>query len=164
MINQLNSKIRPSLKKSQQLLYYIIQSKDKVEDKTKLAKLQYFADFIHYAFHGQPISQQEIIYTKQKQGLLSRNFTDDIEVLKLSGLIDETSKYNYVIKKKVNISLSNEEIRTVQYVLKKYGDLSYSDLVGICHSQVPYLATKEGAIAEFFTAYNLVDEYKDYAG
>ncbi len=156
------SKTQPALTKSQQLLYYIIQSKDKVEDKTKLAKLQYFADFIHYAFYNKPVSQEGIIYTKQKQGLLARTFTDDIEALKSFGIVSETPKYNYFVKKRIDIALTPKEIKTIKYVLKKYGDLSYSELVNICHSQVPYLATKEGAIAEFFTAYNLVDDYKDY--
>lgn len=164
MITQMRSKTQPNLTKSQQLLYYIIQSKDKVEDKTKLAKLQYFADFIHYAFHNKPISQEEIIYTKQKQGLLARTFSNDVETLKNLGVIGETPKYNYSVKKNVNVTLTKEEIKTIEYVLNKYGDLSYSELVNICHSQVPYLATKEGAIAEFFTSYNLVDDYKDYAG
>lgn len=157
-------KTQPTLTKSQQLLYCIVQSKDRVEDKTKLAKLQYFVDFIHYAFHDKPVSQEEIIYAKQKQGLLARNFTNDIDTLKALGIIGETPKYNYFVKKKVDIALTLEEKRTIKYVLNKYGELPYSNLVDICHNQVPYLATKEGAIAEFFTAYNLVDDYKDYAG
>lgn len=151
-----------TLTKSQQLLYYIIQSQSKVEDKTKLAKLQYFSDFIHYAFHNKPISQEEIIYTKQKQGLLARNLTNDIETLKTFGIITESPKYNYSTKKNVNTGLTSDEIKTIKYVLDRYGKLSYSELVDICHSQTPYLATKTGAVAEFFTAYNLVDEYKDY--
>lgn len=164
MSSSMTLKTQPNLTKSQQLLYYIIQSQDRIEDKTELAKLQYFVDFIHYAFHDKPVSQEDIIYAKQKQGLLARNFTNDIDTLKALGVISETPKYNYFVKKKVNTALTPEEIRTIKYVLNKYGELSYSELVDICHNQVPYLATKEGAIAEFFTAYNLVDDYKDYAG
>ena len=152
----------PELTKSQQLIYKIIETQNIVEDKTKLAKLQYFVDFINYAFHDKPVSQKEIIYTKQKQGLLSRTLSGDIETLKSFGLIDEPTKYHYALKKKIDVTLSKEDIKTIEYVLSKYGTLSYLDLVNICHSQVPYLATKDGAIAEFFTAYNLVDDYDDY--
>ena len=53
--------------------YYIDLFKRRVvEDKTKLAKLQYFGDFYHYAFYNHPISDDGMIYTKQKQGPLSR--------------------------------------------------------------------------------------------
>lgn len=148
--------------KSQQLLYKLIESQGEIDDKTKLAKLQYFADFIHYAFNNKPISQEDIIYTKQKQGLLSRSLTNDIKELEAAGLIEEKPKYNYRIKNSVKIDFSDKENHTVNYVLNKYGNLSYAELVDICHSQVPYLATKDGAVAEFFTAYNLVDEYQDY--
>lgn len=148
--------------KSQQLIYKLIESQGEIDDKTKLAKLQYFADFIHYAFNNKPISQENIIYTKQKQGLLSRSLTSDIKELEVAGLIEEKPKYHYRIKKNTRTTLNSKEIQTIDYVLSKYGKLSYSELVDICHSQVPYLATKDGAVAEFFTAYNLVDEYKDY--
>ena len=51
--------------KSQKLLYSLIKKGEVIEDKTKLAKLQYFADFIHYAFYNHPISDEGMIYTKQ---------------------------------------------------------------------------------------------------
>jgi len=43
-----------------------------VDDKTKLAKLEYFSDFIHYAFNDEAISGE--IYSRQKQGPLARSF------------------------------------------------------------------------------------------
>jgi len=148
--------------KSQILIYELIKSRDEIDDKTKLAKLEYFCDFIHYAFNNEPISQKDIIYTKQKQGLLARSLTNDLLALKSSGLIEESPRYHYRIKKNATVNLSAKEKKTVNYVIEKYGNLSYDELVDICHSQVPYLATKDGAVAEFFTAYNLVDEYPDY--
>ncbi|PIU03872.1 hypothetical protein COT44_01145 [Candidatus Shapirobacteria bacterium CG08_land_8_20_14_0_20_39_18] len=151
------------LTKSQQLLYQIIKSKGELEDKTKLVKLQYFADFIHYAFNNQPISQTSIVYTREKQGLLSRNFNSDLAVLKEEGLISESPKYHFRVKKEIETEFNKKEIKTIDFVLKKYGDVPYSDLVSICHSQIPYLSTTVGGVAEFFTAYNLVDEYSDYA-
>jgi len=154
-----------SLTKSQWLLYSIIRLHGgQINDKTKLAKLEYFADFIHYAFHSVPISSvQENIYTRQKQGALSRTLTADLEKLKESGLIDYSSKYSYKIKKDKEIPLTREEFKTIKFVLEKYGDREWEELVDICHNQTPYLSAPEKGVIEYFTAFNLVDEYPDYA-
>lgn len=148
---------------SQKLLYLLIKKGGVIEDKTKLAKLQYFADFIHYAFYNRPISGQEMIYTKQKQGPLSRNLTEDLENLKKDGFIIEQPNYHYKVNKEIKIDLSSEEEKTIDFVMSKYAKASYKELIDICHSQAPYLSTGEGQIVEFFTAYNLVDDYPDYA-
>jgi len=148
--------------KTQKLLLSLIQHNNGIEDKTKLAKLQYFADFIHYAFHSIPISEPEIIYTKQKQGPLSRTLTDDLENLKQMGLITEKPKYHYNLAKSIDVNFSPEEKKTINYVVSKYGKLSYNELIDICHSQAPYLSAGKDDIVEFFTSYNLVDEYPDY--
>lgn len=149
--------------KSQQLLYYIIQNKGYIEDKTKLAKLQYFTDFIHFAFHNKPISDEVLVYTRQKQGPLARTFGSDIDALKEMGFIIEDPQFHYKIVKMAKISLSIEEKKTIDYVLQKYGKLSYKELMDICHEQEPYLSTQDGGVIEYFTAYNLVDSYPDYA-
>lgn len=149
--------------KSQQLLYELIKRSGVVEDKTKLAKLEYLADFIHYAFHDSTISEESNIYTRQKQGPLSRTLTSDLEALKESGCLEEDPKFNYRIKSDCETSLNEKEIKTVDYVLGKYRNSSWKELVDITHHQAPYLSTKESGIVELFTAYNLVDEYPDYA-
>jgi len=148
--------------KSQLLLYYLIKKRGLMEDKTKLAKLQYFSDFIHYAFHNQPISQESIVYTRQKQGPLSRILDIDIEVLKKEGIIIEDQRFHYKVAKDISENLNGEEQKTVDYVMKKYGELSYKELMDISHEQAPYLSATSGSIIEFFTSYNLVDEYSDY--
>ena len=125
------------LTKSQQLLYLIIKSKGELEDKTKLAKLQYFVDFIHYAFNNQPVSQTSIVYTREKQGLLSRNFNSDLMVLKEKGYVSESPKYHFSVNKKTEIEFNKKELKTINFVLKKYGNIPYSELVSICHSQIP---------------------------
>ena len=152
-----------TLTKSQQLLYYIIKKREELEDKTKLAKLEYFVDFIHFAFHDKPISQEEIVYTREKQGPLALNFNEDLRVLKTGGCIEENPKYHFKTTKDCQVDFTSKELKTIDYVLEKYGKESYKDLVQISHSQAPYLSTKEGNVVELFTAYNLVDEYADYA-
>jgi len=152
------------LTKSQQLLLYLIELKGgNVDDKTKLAKYQYFTDFIHFAFNNIPVSESTILYTKQKQGPLSRSFSDDLEKLKSTGYLEESPKYNFKLTKRVFPNkLTSKEKKTAQFVISKYGNLNYQELVSICHSQEPYLSADQKAIIEFFTAYNLVDEYPDY--
>lgn len=149
--------------KSQQLLYYLIKSKGVMEDKTKLAKLQYFADFIHFAFNNSPISEENILYTREKQGPLSRTFNPDLDALKEGGYIAESPKYHFKVTKEFKPDFTEKELKTINFVIKKYGDLPYSELVSICHAQVPYLSSTDGGIVELFTSYNLVDEYPDYA-
>lgn len=148
--------------KSQQLLCYIIGKLGGVDDKTKLAKLEYFVDFIHFAFHDTPVSQKEIVYTRQKQGPLAFNFNDDLVELKSEGCITEKPQYHFNVIKDCPSDFTADELKTIDYVLEKYGKQSYKDLVEISHSQTPYLSTKEGNVVELFTAYNLVDEYADY--
>ena len=79
-------------------------------------------------------------------------------------MIEEKPEYNFSIKKEVESPFSSLENTTIDYVLRKYGNLSYSELMDICHAQIPYLSANEGGIVEFFTAYNLVDDYQDYVG
>ena len=148
------------LTKSQQLIYKIIKTLEKVEDKTKLAKLQYLADFIHYAFHDNFISGKEVVYSKQKQGPLANTLSSDLEALKNQKVIDENPSFNYKVKKPVELKLSDDEIKTIEYVCDKYGRLNWKDLVSISHEQEPYLSATEGGIIESFTAYNLIDDHE----
>lgn len=152
-----------NLTKSQQLLYCIIKKMGGIEDKTKLAKLEYFVDFIHFAFNDKPVSQEEIVYTREKQGPLALNFNDDLRALKADSCIEENPQYHFKIAKECPIDFDAKELKTIDYVLEKYGKESYHDLFQISHSQAPYLSTREGNVVELFTAYNLVDEYADYA-
>ena len=150
------------LTKSQKLLYTIIQELGGVDDKIKLAKFQYFSDFIHYAFHDKPISEISSIYEKRPFGPLSRSFNFDLNKLISLGLVDQKGKYDYSTKKKINTNLSGDELKTIKYVTGKYAKYSYDVLTSITHGQIPYLSTNDGGVVEYDTAYNLVDEYPDY--
>jgi uncharacterized phage-associated protein len=150
---------------SQALLLEIIKRLGgEVKDKTVLAKLQYFSDFIHYAFHDQSISQPDNFYQRRKQGPLSRDFNEDLTALCNAGLLKQNSAHHYSIQGKTDTKLSENELKTVDFVVNRYGNLSYDELVKISHSQIPYLsASGNGAVIEYFTAYNLIDEYPEYA-
>ena len=151
-----------TLTKSQQLLYTIIQKLGGVDDKVKLAKLAYFSDFIHYAFHDKPISEENNLYQKRDFGPLSVSFNSDLDYLLKSGLIQTPKKYHFSVKNDANIDLNKEEVGTITYVLNKYSSYPYDVLADISHKQIPYMSADNGGIIDYNTAYNLVDEYPDY--
>ena len=153
------------LKKSQKLLLYIVSALGECEDKTKLAKLQYFCDFISKAFYDASISGENYRYQRNKQGPLAYHFNEDLAVLTSNGFLSEAKKFHY--KPVVCIDhLANEfeqnEIKVIDYVLLKYGKLNWRELRDISHEQVPYLSTSEMNEVPLFTAYNLVDDYPDF--
>ena len=151
-----------TLTKSQGLLYLLIKKLGEVDDKIKLAKYEYFADFIHHAFNSKPISDESSLYERREYGPLSVSFNSDLEHLIKMGLIESKKKYHYSVKKKVKLDLDDKELRTIEYVLNKYSDYSYDVLTDISHKQIPYLSANDGGIIDYNTAYNLVDEYPDY--
>ena len=152
-----------NLTKSQGLLYTLIKGLGESDDKVKLAKIAYFADFIHYAFHNKPISEVTNLYQKRDYGPLSVSFNSDLKQLIKSGLVKSDRQYHFKIAKEADVSLDREELKTVQYVLDKYGQYPFDVLTDISHKQIPYLSASEGGIIDYNTAYNLVEEYPDYA-
>lgn len=150
------------LSNAQSVLYCIIERAGGVDNKIKLAKLQYLVDFIHYAFHDAPASGDGIIYTRQNRGPLSRSLTGDLEVLKDRGLVCEDPGFHYTAVGSGMCRVGADESYTIEYVLGRYGKLSWKELEDLSHRQIPYLAAEEGGVIEFFTAYNLIDDHEDY--
>lgn len=151
-----------TLSKSQALLYVLIKGLGEADDKVKLAKLAYFADFIHYAFHNKPISEETSVYQKRDYGPLSVTFNSDLRQLTEAGLVKSDKRYHFKTTKDVRTHLDKEEQKTINYVLKKYGQYPFNVLTDISHKQIPYLSANEGGIIDYNTAYNLVEEYADY--
>lgn len=148
---------------SQELLYCLIKGLGVSDDKVKLAKLAYFADFIHYAFHDRPISEETNVYQKRNFGPLSISFNADLRALKEEGLIESLQKFHFnPTKKKVEVKLDKDQLYTIKYVLDKYKDYSFNTLAELSHKQTPYLTATEGGVIDYNTAYNLVEEYSDY--
>jgi uncharacterized phage-associated protein len=152
-----------SLTKSQSLLYTLIKGLNEADDKVKLAKLAYFADFIHYAFHDKPISEETNLYQKRNFGPLSVSFNADLKYLLDNGLITSNQKYHFKSAKEIKTDLDEAEMKTVGYVLGKYSKYPFDVLADISHKQIPYLSATEGSVIDYNTAYNLVEQYPDYA-
>ena len=155
-----------NLTKSQLLLLELVEKLGgEVDDKIKLAKLQYFSDFIHQAFNDVPISDSDNFYQRREYGPLLRTFNDDLKVLCDTGLLKQKGAYHYQVGKTIqNKGFSPKEEKTMDFVVSRYGRSSWKELCRISHSQIPFLsASGDGAVIEYFTAYNLVDEYPEYA-
>ncbi len=151
-----------TLTKSQRLLYALITLLGEADDKVKLAKLAYFSDFIHYAFHNKPISEATNLYQKRDYGPLAVSFNSDLKYLVDNGVIESKKLYHFKAKKKLDLDLTKDELKTVKYVLEKYSNYPFNILADISHKQIPYISADEGGIIDYNTAYNLVDEYSDY--
>ena len=151
-----------TLTKSQSLLYSLIKTLGEADDKVKLAKLAYFSDFIHYAFHDKPISEETNVYQRRDYGPLSITFNSDLKHLAEQGIISSKQPYHFNVVKDVEINLSAEEQKTIDYVVNKYSAFPYDVLANISHKQIPYLSAPEGGVVDYNTAYNLVGEYPDY--
>lgn len=155
--------IESKLTKSQKLLYEIIKELGgSVGDKVKLAKLEYFSDFIHFAFNDTPISEITSLYEKRTYGPLSRAFNTDLVALIDLKVLKQTNSYSYNVLATQDSGLTNDEKKTVRYVVNKYKNNTWKELVEISHEQIPYIASVEGGIVEYATSYNLVDDYADY--
>lgn len=151
-----------TLTKSQSLLYSLIQKLGEADDKVKLAKLAYFADFIHYAFHNKPISEETNLYQRRDFGPLSVSFNSDLKHLREEGLIQSPAPYHFNVKKEVQLDLDEDELKTIQYVIDRYAKYPFNILADISHKQTPYISATEGGVIDYNTAYNLVEEYPDY--
>lgn len=161
----LHKKSVSNLDKSQKLLLYLNTSLNGCDDKTKLAKLQYFCDFISKAFYDSSISGEDYRYQKNKQGPLAFKYNRDLDKLVEDGFLERDGKYHH----KPNIGLgalkaefSSNEIKVMDYVLSKYGKLNWRELMNISHEQVPYKSAMDMSEIPLFTAYNLVDDYCDF--
>lgn len=152
------------MSKSEYLLYEIVRVLVGTDSKVKIAKLQYLADFIHYAFNDRPISDKNVLYNRQKHGPLSLSFNSDLSSLVDKEYLANPNGYYHKCTDKSPPSelFSKKERYTLDFVLNKYSNLSYKDLKDISHTQIPYLSAEKGGMVHLYTAYNLVDEYPDY--
>ena len=147
---------------SQSVLVELLRGLGETTNKLKLAKLEYLVDFLHYAFHSRPASGEGVLYERRQYGPLARSFNADLADLARLGLIRQAPRNYYALAGTTEPSLCPETQATLRYVLDRYGKLSTNELLALCHAQEPYLSTSAGAVIEFFTAYNLLDDHQDH--
>lgn len=114
--------------------------------KTKLNKLLFYADFIHYYTYGTSISGSR--YVHLPYGPVPDGYEDTLEALQHYGVIDISEKNSAELIASGDNSavdfLTPEEQKTVSWVMKTYGDMSASQLTEISHRERAYKNTRSG--------------------
>jgi uncharacterized phage-associated protein len=114
--------------------------------KTKLNKLLFYADFIHYYTYGTSISGSR--YVHLPYGPVPDGYEDTLEALQHYGVVDISEKNSAeLISSGENSALdflTPEEQRTVAWVAKTYGEMSASQLTEISHRERAYKNTRTG--------------------
>ena len=120
--------------------------------KKKLAKLLYFIDFDFYEIHEKSITGDR--YYARDMGPLGAKLQEELQTMAAKKLIrmreektsdraelEPTIVYEATVKPD-NSVLSEEEIKMIQRVAKKYGRLTGKQLQDISHNEAPYIGTQ----------------------
>lgn len=114
--------------------------------KTKLNKLLFYADFIHYYWHGTSISGSR--YVHLPYGPVPDGYEDTLEALQHYGVVDISEQNSAELitsgdNSAVNF-LAPEEQQTLEWVTKAYGNMSASQLTELSHREKAYRNTRAG--------------------
>jgi uncharacterized phage-associated protein len=135
-----------NLEKFKQTFIYLISkvgAKPNV-GQTVLYKLLYFIDFDYYEKYEEQL--MGLTYIKNQYGPTPREFKKVVEAMQKDGLIDsaETEHFSHTQKKyfpvlSPNLSkLSGQEVDMIDSVIKRYSDLSASQLSDLSHQDTPW--------------------------
>ena len=136
-----------------------IAEKGKDVYKTKLNKLLFYADFTNYYLHGRSISGSH--YVHLPYGPVPEDYESHLRAAAETGAIRlETAGTDAMVvrpgeAKNEGDSLSEEERKTIDWVLDSYGQLSTNAISDLSHREKAYKFTKQGeqiayAYAKFF--------------
>jgi len=114
--------------------------------KTKLNKLLFYADFIHYYWHGSSISGSR--YVHLPYGPVPDGYEDTLEALQHYGVVDISEQNSAELISSGDNSAVNfltpDEQKTLEWVTKAYGDMSASQLTELSHREKAYRNTRTG--------------------
>ena len=154
-------------KKYQNAVLYLCQElRGKVRGKKKLAKLLYFIDFDFYEKYAKSITGD--IYKALPMGPVPSalvSVTEEMIKMKILEVKKENEYEGYIpteiyrsIKKPDLSIFSEEEIRMLKRVVKRYGHLSGKQLQDLTHAEAPYTAAKPNEEVPYeFTYYRGTD-------
>jgi len=114
--------------------------------KTKLNKLLFYADFVNYYMHGSSISGSR--YVHLPYGPVPDGYEETLETLNHYGVIDVSRQNSAEVVRTgdnaANDFLSQNELQSMDWVLKSYGKMSASQLTEVSHRERAYKDTKSG--------------------
>ena len=154
-------------KKYQNAVIYLCQElRGEVRGKKKLAKLLYFIDFDFYEKYAKSITGD--IYKALPMGPVPSalvSVTEEMIKMKILEVKKENEYEGYIpteiyrsIKKPDLSIFSEEEIRMLKRVVKRYGHLSGKQLQDLTHAEAPYTAAKPNEEVPYeFTYYRGTD-------
>lgn len=153
------TKVVPNISKLAEMTHYIIYKCQPMPHfgKTVLYKLLYFSDFNHYKKYFGAISNEE--YRKLEFGPAPSHFdnaldklTKDEKVEYFAPKKDGDAWIFKPLKKPETTLLNNEELQTIDKVLKKLGCMNATKISKLSHEDNPYKSSKLKEIID----YNLV--------
>ncbi len=152
----LESKIDERLYQSA-VLYFIKYCNNKYLHKTKLNKLLYYLDFIHYRDHGRPVTGD--IYIHEEYGPVPATVEKVLASLKIANAID-TESMPYKDRELINFSLKDESkldesaFSPEQKILLKnicdeFGGWSTEKIVAQTHLEAPWFYSKPLEVVDY---------------
>ena len=134
-----------SLEKMAAMISHIASSSQDLF-KTKLNKLLFYSDFVHYYLHGQSISGSR--YVHLPYGPVPDGYEETLDTLNHYGVIDIQKQHSSDLVRSGENSatqfLSPEESASLDWVISQYGKLSASQLTELSHKEKAYRHTKTG--------------------
>jgi len=157
-------------KKYQNAVLYLCQElRGEVRGKKKLAKLLYFIDFDFYEKYAKSITGD--IYKALPMGPVPSalvSVTEEMIKMKILEVKKENEYEGYIpteiyrsIKKPDLSIFSEEEIRMLKRVVKRYGHLSGKQLQDLTHAEAPYTAAKPNEEVPYEFTYYRGTEFND---
>ena len=146
------------LKYENAILYLCKKSGGKVEGMTKLYKLLYYIDFGHFEYKESMKTITGDEFKHRDNGPVPISCAAIInEMIKVGKLQTELVDIGYDNPMTVFVALNDpdtsvfdeDEIYILEYVIKKYGRLSGTELSRLTHAEAPYVATDSGETIPF---------------
>lgn len=155
----------PKIKKRkyEAVLHYLIEKCGSKPNfgKTVLWKLLYFSDFDFYEFTQSHLTGEK--YRNIKYGPAPENFDrvlknliKEKKVKKVPGEFGPYKQERFIALTEAEPGLSilsGEEIKMVDRVIERYGNLTASDIEKVSHKDIPVEATKKGECIDYDLAF-----------
>lgn len=127
--------------------------------KTKLMKLFFYSDFYH--FKNNAVSISGLQYAHLPYGPVIDNYTTLLswlefqDIIKVTPTDTETGWELISSTSKVESILEPEEIKTLEHVIKRFGNLTAKELSDYSHEEKAYTKTTNGQLISYEFAFDL---------
>jgi transcriptional regulator with XRE-family HTH domain len=141
-----------NVEKFKQVLLYILEKTGGKPNigMTALYKLLYFIDFDYYEKYEEQL--MGLTYIHNHYGPSPREFMKVVDDMKKEGSLEEVKSAYFAYEQRKFLphksadldTLGSKEIKMIDSVLARYGDLSASQLTAISHEDTPWVAASDG--------------------